>query len=95
MALPYIRHKNITASTLVENHPCFFYGFMVNSHTSGTLKVWDSQTAANDVVFNTMSFAAGSGLMYIFPFPILISVGLFATIGGTADITLLYGEIER
>ena len=97
MALPYIRHKNLTASALIDNAPApaNLFGWMVNSHTGGTLKIWDSLTASGDVVFNTITFPAGSGLIYYFPDGLNFSVGIFATIGGTADITFFVGGIDR
>lgn len=95
MSLPYVRHKNITGSAQIAAEPGNFYGFCVNSHTNGTLKIWDSLTAANDVILNTITFAAGSGIVVNLPQGLNYSVGLFATIGGTADITIFYGGIDR
>jgi hypothetical protein len=95
MAFANIRYQNITASTLIAPGPGNFWGFMVNSHTGGTLKVWDSLTASGSVIYNTITFAAGSGISYMFPEGVNFSTGLFATIGGTADITILYGGIDK
>ena len=95
MAQPYTRHTNITASALIAPGPGNFYGFVVNSHTSGTIKVWDSLTAAGDIMLNTITLPAGSGLIYTFPFGMDYSLGLFITIGGTADITILWGQLDR
>lgn len=95
MSIPYIRHKVLTGSGLVETGPGNLYGFMVNSHTGGTLKIWDSLSGAGDVIFDTITFPAGSGLNYSFDLGANYSTGLFATIGGTASITFLYGGLDR
>lgn len=85
---------NITADTLISSGPCKFYGYTVNSHTSGTLKVWDSLTAANKVINNTITFAAGSGITSFLSEGINCTTGLFADIGGTIDLTVYWGPIE-
>lgn len=95
MAFANIRHANITASTLVARDPGNIWGFMVNSHSSGTLKIWNSLTASGDVIFDTITFPAGSGLLYTLPEGVNFSIGLFVTIGGTANITILYGGLDK
>lgn len=67
------------------------YGVIVNSHTSGTMKLWDSLTATGTVIVNTFTFPAGSG-MYIFPVSVDFYTGLFLTVGGTLDYTILYSK---
>jgi len=91
------KYNNRTTSGQVHVGYGRVYGFIVNSHTSGTLKLWDSQTAAFSVIMNTFTFPTGSGV-YMFnsgnsnsdEVGIEYNTGLFATIGGTADITILY-----
>lgn len=68
------KYKNLSASGLVKTGSGKAVGVIINSHTSGTLKLWDSTTADNNVLCNTITFSAG----------------LYATIGGTADITIVY-----
>jgi len=82
-------YSNKTTSALIKTGVGKVYGFIINSHTSGTLKLWDNTSAATTVIINTYTFTAGSGVV-TFPEPINFTVGLYATIGGTADITLLY-----
>lgn len=79
---------NLTSSALVKTGTGNVQGIVVNSNSSGTLKLWDSLTAANTVLFNTITFAAGSQTFNLFGARFV--TGLFATIGGTADITILY-----
>ena len=81
-------YTNITASALIKTGAGVLKGIVVNSHTSGTLKLWDNTSAATTVIFNTITFAAGPNFISL-P-AVEFSTGLYATIGGTADITLLW-----
>jgi len=83
------KYTNLSASAQIKAGAGTLYGVIVNSHTSGTLKLWDSLTAANTVIANTYTFPAGYQTI-MFPQGISFYTGLFATIGGTADITLLW-----
>ena len=83
-----MKGTNLTASALIKTGAGRVAGFIVNSHTSGTLKLWDNTSAAGTVIINTFTFPAGSGV-YKFPEPISFVTGMFATIGGTADITIV------
>jgi riboflavin synthase alpha subunit len=84
------KYSNSTASAdALVTGTGTLYGIIVNSHTSGTIKIYDSVTQANTVIMNTFSFAVGSGV-YMFPKGISFYTGLSYTVGGTADITLLY-----
>lgn len=89
MDLNQAKYNNLSASALIKTGPGTVYGFVVNSHTSGTLKLWDNTSAATTVITNTFTFPTGSGV-YTFPMGVSFYTGLYATIGGTADITLLY-----
>jgi len=82
-------YTNISASALIKTGAGVLKGIVVNSHSSGTLKLWDNTSAATTVIFNTITFAAGSGIVLNLP-AVEFSTGLYATIGGTADITLLW-----
>lgn len=81
--------SNKSASALIKTGAGMVYGVIVNSHSSGTMKLWDSLTATGTVLVNTFSFATGSGV-YTFPQAINFGTGLFFTLGGTADVTFLY-----
>lgn len=82
------RYKNLSASGQVNVGQGVAVGVVINSHTTGTLKLWDSLTATGTVLCNTMSFAVGERFIPLFSAN--FTTGLFATIGGTADITILY-----
>lgn len=81
-------YTNISASALIKTGAGVVKGFVVNSHSSGTLKLWDNTSAATTVLLNTITFAAGPNFVKL-P-AIEFSTGLYATIGGTADITILW-----
>lgn len=82
-------YTNLSASALIKTGAGVLKGIVVNSHSSGTLKLWDNTSAATTVLFNTITFAAGSGIVLNLP-AVEFSTGLYCTIGGTADITLLW-----
>lgn len=82
-------YKNLSASVQVLNGPGRVLGVLCASSSSGTLKVWDSLSAANDILVNTMSLTAGT----FYPMPAYCKTGLFCTIGGTADITVFAAKL--
>lgn len=81
--------KNTAASVQVKAGQGLVYGVVVNSHSSGTMKLWDALTATGTVILNTYTFATGSQVV-LFPEPINFVTGLFFTLGGTADVTFIY-----
>jgi len=83
-------YTNLSASALIKTGAGVVSGFIVNSHTSGTLKLWDNTSAATTVLLNTITFAAGSGIVVDLGSDVQFSTGLYATIGGTADVTIFW-----
>lgn len=62
---------------------------IVSSHTSGTIKLWDSLTAANTVLVDTFTYATGSQVIPLYGAKFL--VGLTIDVGGTTQkATVLY-----
>jgi hypothetical protein len=82
------QYDNLTASGLVKTGQGTVVGIIINSHTSGTLKLWDNTAGSGTVLCNTMTFAAGERFVPLYSAN--FTTGLFATIGGTADITIVY-----
>lgn len=82
------KYKNMSASALIKTGAGELKGIVINSHTSGTLKFWDNTSAATTVIFNTITLAAGE--RYIDLGDIAFNTGLYLTIGGTADVTVVY-----
>lgn len=83
-------YSDIAASGLVKTGAGRFFGFMVNSNSSGTVKVWDNTAGSGTVIFNTITLPAGSTAIFVLPVAVRFTTGLYITIGGTADITVLY-----
>ena len=86
--MPQNLYKNLTASGLVKNGYGNVEGVIISSHTSGTLKLWDSLTASGNTLVNTITFNVGEHFIDLYD--VGYNTGLFATIGGTADITIVY-----
>ena len=82
------KFANLSASAQVKSGSGYVKGVIINSHTGGTLKLWNSLTAADAIICNTITFGATE--RWIPLFGAKFSIGLYATIGGTADITILY-----
>jgi len=83
--------KTISGSQLLVSGNGVVYGFVVNSHSSGTLKLWDSLTATGDVIINTFTFPSGSG-SYTFPAPLNFHTGLFADMTEDESVTIVFNE---
>lgn len=83
------KYTNGTASALIRTGGGTVAGVIVNSHTSGTMKLWDNTSAAGTVIANTFTFPAGSGV-YTFPRPVEFYTGLYFTLGGTLDYTIIW-----
>lgn len=84
----YGLYTNRSASALLVTGTGNLQGVVVNSHSSGTLKFWDSLTAANTIIFNTITLAAAE--RWIPLFGAKFTTGCYLTIGGTADVTVIY-----
>jgi len=84
-----MKYTNITADTLIKTGFGKVAGVIVNSHTSGTLKLWDNTSAAGATISNTYTFAAGSQVVR-YPEPLCFNVGLYADVGGTVDLTIIW-----
>ena len=77
-------YKNITATGAVSTGPCQLIGFYVNNTTVGTL-VLRNGGASGDVMSGTITPAIG-----FHRFPANVGVSLYATVGGTLDVTFFY-----
>jgi len=77
-------YKNITATGAVSTGPCQLIGFYVNSTTMGTL-VLRNGGASGEVMSGTITPAIG-----FHRFPANVGVSLYATVGGTLDVTFFF-----
>jgi hypothetical protein len=75
---------NKTASGAVANSMGNLLGVFCSSSSSGTLALHDNASAASgDVVVAQFSLVAGT----FYPIPASFANGLYATVGGTANVT--------
>lgn len=79
---------NITASGLIKTGQGVILGVIINSHTAGTLKLWDNTAGSGTVLFETITFGAAERDIDFFGAK--FTTGLYATIGGTANLTIVY-----
>lgn len=79
---------NGTASALIKTGSGKVWGIIINSHSSGTFKFWDALTATGTVVTDTFTLSAGSQVIK-FPEPLEFQTGLYLTIGGTMNYTVV------
>jgi len=77
-------YKNITARGAVSTGPCQLIGFYVNNTSSGTL-VLRNGGAGGEVMSGTITPAIG-----FHRFPANVGVSLYATVGGTLDVTFFF-----
>lgn len=84
--MPENIYKNLTVSGAVKTTSGRLVGMYVNSTTAGTVKLWDSLSAAGAVINNTITPAIGYHALGNVSF----TIGLFATIGGALDVTFYY-----
>jgi hypothetical protein len=77
-------YKNITATGAVTPGPCQLIGFYVNNTTAGTL-VLRNGGSGGEVMSGTITPAIG-----FHRFPANVGVSLYATVGGTLDVTFFF-----
>lgn len=84
----YGLYKNLSASGLVKTGTGNLQGIIVNSHSSGTLQLSDAITSTTPLMFNTITLGAAE--RWIPLFGAKFTTGLYVTLGGTADFTIIY-----
>jgi hypothetical protein len=80
----YKNLTNLSGSGVVSTGPCQLIGFYVNSTTVGTL-VLRNGGASGEVMCGTITPAIG-----FHRFPANVGVSLYATVGGTLDVTFFF-----
>lgn len=89
MTADVANYTNITADTLIKTGSGLVFGIIVNSHTTGTIKLWDNTSAATTTLVNTYSYPIGSSVVF-FPAAVSFTTGLYADVTGTQDITIIW-----
>lgn len=79
-------YTNKTSSALIKTGAGTLVGMYVNSTSAGTIKLWDNTAGSGTVINNTITPAIGYHNLGNTAF----TTGLYATIGGTLDVTLYY-----
>lgn len=82
--------KNLTASGQVAAKAGVLNGVWVSASTSCTIKLWDSTTGSGTVLIPTTA-AVTAPNWYSMPFS--FTTGLYATLGGTCDVTFSYLQV--
>lgn len=88
------QYSNKSADALIRTGAGTLYGYIVNSHASGTVKIIDGVTAgAGKIICNTQTLSTDTVPMVInFPAPVDFVDGLYFDIGGTLDYTVIWQE---
>jgi hypothetical protein len=95
-----VAHPNVTATTntdtaqTVEAYRVGTYGNAITTTTDAENVAWGEEhlengAEANYLVVNTYTFSAGSQVL-TFPSPILFRQGVYLTVGGTINYTVLH-----
>lgn len=95
-----VANPNVTATTntdteqTVEAYRVGTYGNSIATTSTCADATWGAATLASGaepstLIMNTYTFASGSGSI-MFPNPIAFTRGLYLTIGGTIDYTVIY-----
>lgn len=79
---------NVTASRLVKTGDGVLGKVVVNSHTSGTFKLFDSTAYGTNAIGGTYTPAAGSSVISLEPLG--FDTGLYIGVAGTIDLTVYY-----
>lgn len=79
--------KNISASTAIKTGAGTVIGIWVSSASSTpTIKVWDNTAASGTILANTFTPSPAT----FFPLAMKFQTGLYVSIGGTVDCTVVY-----
>lgn len=81
------KYLNGSTSQLVKTGAGVCVGVVVASSTTGTIKLWDSLTAANSVIVDTTAAITAPAYIKI---GAKFQTGLFITVGGTINYTVIY-----
>ena len=84
----YGLYKNFTSSNLVKTGKGTVQGIIVNSHSSGTLQLSDALTSTTPNMTGTITLASGE--RWIPLFGATFTTGLYITVGGTGNFTIVY-----
>lgn len=80
----------ITATGVVKKTPGYYWGYIVTTTLSAAaVTLQDHASAASGTVVDVIPASTPAGTARVFPTPVRLSAGLYATIAGTGTILLL------
>ena len=83
-------YNNISSSTLIRTGAGSLVGiFVASASSTPTIKVWDNTSGATTILVNTFTPAAAT----FYPIPATFGTGLYVTIGGTVDCTVIWNPL--
>lgn len=84
-------YNNISSSTLIRTGRGALVGiFVASASNTPTIKVWDNTSAATTILVNT--FTPSAAVFY--PIPATFGTGLYVTISGTVDCTVIWNPMS-
>lgn len=88
---PSSNWKNITESSLIKTGDGVAVGILINSHTSGTIKVYADTEGSVDAITGTITLAtSGTYDRWIPLFGARFNTGLYVEVGNTVNATVFY-----
>jgi len=85
----FIYRATTATAHVVKTGNATLNGIVVNSHSSGTIEIRDGAAFVGGTLkFGTLTLAVGE--RFIPCFGARFSAGLIVSVGGTADLTILY-----
>lgn len=85
-----VYHARLTATGSIKKNAGKLCGWIVNASSAGTLQINNSPNDASGFnVFGPIPLVAGA-VVNLGVRGVDLSAGIYATIGGTADVTFLY-----
>lgn len=79
--------KNVTSGTIVSSSPASLEKVIVNSHTTGSYRLFNGTSYAATAFGGTFTPASGSSTQ---EYEAKFDTGLYIHTGGTVDLTVLY-----
>jgi len=77
-----IRWERLTASQILTNEPCLFYGAVIlTSTTGGDATIYDGQDATSGKLVHTLEGIADQSTPVMWPKPLYFSRGLYVAVG--------------
>jgi WD40 repeat protein len=80
-------YTEVTSSSLIKTGGGQLLGiFVASASNTPTIKLWDNTSGATTVLVNTFTPTAAA----FYSIPVKFQTGLYITIGGTVDCTVIY-----